>query len=78
MHLEILGRQDPAAPTLVLASGLGGVAGFWQPQLAALSACYRVVVYDQRGTGRSAQPLPAGDAMAMMAAAAGARLSGTH
>ena len=68
MHLEILGRQDLAAPTLVLASGLGGVAGFWQPQLAALSARYRVVVYDQRGTGRSAQPLPADYSMAMMAA----------
>ncbi len=59
MHLEIVARQDAAAPTLVLSSGLGGVAVFWQPQLAALSACYRVVIYDQRGTDLNAQPLPA-------------------
>lgn len=68
MHLEITGRQDSAAPTLVLSSGLGGVTGFWQPQLAALNAGYRVVRYDQRGTGRSAQPLPADYSMTMMAA----------
>ena len=36
MQLDILGLQNPDAPTLVLSSGLGGVAGFWQPQLAAL------------------------------------------
>lgn len=68
MQLDILGLQDPDAPTLVLASGLGGVAGFWQPQLAALTARYRVVLYDQRGTGRSADCLPQAYSMAMMAA----------
>lgn len=68
MQLDILGLQNPEAPTLVLSSGLGGVAGFWQPQLAALTARYRVVLYDQRGTGRSAESLPEGYSMAMMAA----------
>ena len=68
MQLDILGLQNPEAPTLVLSSGLGGVAGFWQPQLAALTARYRVVLYDQRGTGRSADSLPEGYSMAMMAA----------
>ncbi|RPD96380.1 pyrimidine utilization protein D [Candidatus Pantoea deserta] len=67
MHLDILGLQNADAPTLVLSSGLGGVASFWQPQLAALAAHYRVVVYDQRGTGRSAEPLPAEYDMTMMA-----------
>ncbi|MEZ3498152.1 pyrimidine utilization protein D [Pantoea sp. KPR_PJ] len=67
MHLDILGLQHTAAPTLVLASGLGGVASFWQPQLAALTERYRVVVYDQRGTGRSAEPLPENYSLAMMA-----------
>lgn len=41
------------APALILSSGLGGAAGYWQPNLAALAARYRVIVYDQRGTGRS-------------------------
>lgn len=68
MHVEIHGLQADDAPTLVLASGLGGVAGFWQPQLAALTKNYRVVLYDQRGTGRSADTLPADYSMAMMAA----------
>lgn len=68
MHLEILGLQHRDAPTLVLSSGLGGVASFWQPQLAALTERYRVVVYDQRGTGRSAEPLPEDYSMTMMAA----------
>lgn len=68
MQVDIVGRQEATAPTLVLASGLGGVAGFWQPQLAALAARYRVVLYDQRGTGRSAAPLPADYSLATMAA----------
>ena len=68
MHLEIHGLTAADAPTLVLSSGLGGVAGFWQPQLAALTPHYRVVTYDQRGTGRSADTLPEGYSMAMMAA----------
>ena len=75
MQLDILGLQNPDAPTLVLSSGLGGVAGFWQPQLAALTARYRVVIYDQRGTGRSADSLPEGYSMAMMAAELAAALA---
>ncbi|MGI4837680.1 MAG: pyrimidine utilization protein D [Janthinobacterium lividum] len=53
MYHEILGRQDTAAPTLVLSSGLGGSARFWGPQLPVLTDHYRVVVYDQAGSGRS-------------------------
>ena len=67
MHLEIQGLTARDAPTLVLSSGLGGVAGFWTPQLAALTPFYRVVTYDQRGTGRSADALPEGYSMALMA-----------
>lgn len=59
MYHEILGRQDAAAPTLVLSSGLGGSARFWGPQLPALTDDYRVVVYDQSGSGRS--PATLGD-----------------
>ena len=68
MHLEIQGLTAEDAPTLVMSSGLGGVAGFWQPQLSALTPYYRVVTYDQRGTGRSQDPLPEGYSMPMMAA----------
>ncbi|MSE15887.1 alpha/beta fold hydrolase, partial [Pantoea agglomerans] len=75
MQLDILGLQNPDAPTLVLSAGLGGVAGFWQPQLAALTARYRVVIYDQRGTGRSADSLPEGYSMAMMASELAAALA---
>lgn len=38
---------------LVLIAGMGGASSFWAPQVAALSRHRRVLVYDQRGTGRS-------------------------
>ncbi|WP_312241715.1 pyrimidine utilization protein D [Pantoea sp.] len=75
MHLEILGQQAADALTLVLSAGLGGSASFWQPQLDALGEHYRVVVYDQRGTGRSPDALPDGYSMAMMAAELAAALA---
>lgn len=68
MHLEISGLTSPSAPTLVLSAGLGGLGSFWQPQLAELRKAYRVVVYDQRGTGRSPDTLPPGYSMRDMAA----------
>jgi aminoacrylate hydrolase len=67
MHYEILGCEAAGAPTLVLSSGLGGSARFWTPQLPALTEHYRVVVYDQAGTGRSPASLAEGYSIATMA-----------
>ncbi len=67
MHYEILGNQATDAPTLVMSSGLGGSARFWAPQLPVLTEDYRVVVYDQAGTGRSPATLAEDYSIATMA-----------
>jgi len=52
---------------LVLSSGLGGSASYWEPNLAALTADHRVLLYDHRGTGRSDRALPEQVSIAGMA-----------
>lgn len=56
LYYEVHGPAD--APPLILSSGLGGSAGYWAPNLAALAGAFRVIVYDHRGTGRSDRALP--------------------
>jgi aminoacrylate hydrolase len=44
---------DGSGPDLLLVSGLGGAAAFWQPALDQLAGHYRVIRYDQRGIAAS-------------------------
>lgn len=68
VYYEVHGSGKPDAPSLLLSSGLGGSANFWKPQIGALvDAGWRVVAYDQRGTGRSPAPLPGQYSIADMA-----------
>jgi aminoacrylate hydrolase len=49
IHYEESGHGEP----LVFVSGLNGVARYWQPQIPVFSEHFRVIAYDQRGTGSS-------------------------
>ncbi|MCP3728990.1 pyrimidine utilization protein D [Sphingomonas sp. MG17] len=56
LYYELHGPED--GPRLILSSGLGGSASYWQPNLAGLAERHRVLLYDHRGTGRSDRALP--------------------
>jgi aminoacrylate hydrolase len=72
LYWEEHGPAD--GPALILSPGLGGSAAYWAPNLAALAADHRVILYDHRGTGRSDRELAfnvsvadmAGDVLALM------------
>lgn len=66
MYHEIHGRTD-GAPTVVLSSGLGGAAHYWAPQIPVLGRHFRVIAYDQHGTGRSGGVVPDGYSIGDMA-----------
>lgn len=50
---EIYYEEAGAGRPLIFISGLNGVSRYWQPQLAVFGARFRVITYDQRGTGQS-------------------------
>jgi aminoacrylate hydrolase len=43
-------------PPLLLISGLGGRAGFWQPHISELAQHFTLILHDHRGTGSSSKP----------------------
>jgi len=55
LYWEAHGPED--GPPLILSPGLGGSAAYWAPNLDALAADHRVILYDHRGTGRSSREL---------------------
>ena len=65
IHFETHGPED--GEVLLLSSGLGGASGYWADNIPALAQRFRVVTYDQRGTGRSADTLPDPTSIAAMA-----------
>lgn len=52
LYYEIHGQDVP----LVLLHGFAGTAESWKPQIPALSARYRLILYDARGHWRSESP----------------------
>ena len=68
--MEIAGlyyEEHGSGPPLILSAGLGGSGNYWLPNLPALAAEYRVILYDHRGTGRSDRALPDASVEAMAA-----------
>jgi len=54
LYYETQGQGE----TVVFATGLGGMASFWQPHIEAVARNFRVVTYDHRGTGQSTKSPP--------------------
>ncbi|HWK95196.1 MAG TPA: alpha/beta fold hydrolase [Pseudolabrys sp.] len=54
LYYETHGEGDP----VVFATGLGGMASFWQPHIESVARNFQVVVYDHRGTGQSTKSPP--------------------
>ena len=46
-------EEHGAGPALLFVAGLGGVATYWDPQIEFFARHFRVILHDQRGSGRS-------------------------
>ena len=58
MSLFIYPAARADAPYIVLSSGLGGHASFWNPQIEVLQQDFHVVTYDQEGCHSDSELLP--------------------
>ena len=58
MSLLIHSAARADAPYIVLSSGLGGHASFWNPQIKALQQYFHVLTYDQEGCHSDSALLP--------------------
>jgi pimeloyl-ACP methyl ester carboxylesterase len=54
--VRIYYEEHGSGPPLVLAYGIGGNAGMWEPNVAALAARHRLVLWEPRGHARSESP----------------------
>lgn len=54
IHYRFEGEED--RPVVMLSNSLGSSLEMWEPQIAALTERYRVLLYDNRGHGRSDVP----------------------
>ena len=54
LHCQVDGAEG--LPWIVLSNSLGANCSMWDPQIAALTAKYRVLRYDTRGHGQSDAP----------------------
>lgn len=52
---EIWWEEHGSGRPLMMVSGLGGVGAYWTGNLAAFTPHFRVILHDQRGTGRSSR-----------------------
>src|SRR5689334_7755846 len=52
---DIYWEKSGEGPPLILAAGLGGVLGYWQPNRAELEKRFTLYLFDQRGTGKSSK-----------------------
>lgn len=78
MYYELHGRTEPDAPTVLLSSGLGGAAHYWAQQFRTLANDFRVIAYDQTGTGQTGGKLPVGYTIADMATEVATLLDDLH
>src|SRR6201995_4947495 len=72
MYYEVQGPDN--GQIVVMPAGLGGGAHYWAPTLPALAARFRVITYDQLGTGHSPAELPDGYTITDMATEAASLL----
>ncbi|WP_030017146.1 alpha/beta fold hydrolase [Streptomyces monomycini] len=60
LHVEIHGPEAPGTPAVVLSHGWTCSTAFWAPVVRDLAADHKVVLYDQRGHGRTPSAGPRG------------------